>query len=88
MAKVSGLHYKHMRIVKDISSIVSEQSFLLINDARGIIYNHHMFIIQATGAYIRMGKVIEGGSKLIRLVCKFALDTRLSLFGLIVSDSK
>ncbi len=77
-----------MTIVNDDSSIVSEQSFLLINNARGIIYNHHMFIIQATGAYIRMGKGTEGGTRLIRLVCKFALDTRPSLFGLIVRDSK
>jgi len=45
----SGLYYKHMTIVNDDSSIVSEQTFDLIDDARGVIYDCHMFIIQATG---------------------------------------
>jgi hypothetical protein len=38
-----------MAIVNDNSSVVSEQSFWLIDDARGVIYDHRMFIIQATG---------------------------------------
>jgi hypothetical protein len=38
-----------MTIVNDESSVVSEQSFQLIDDARGVIYDRHMFIIQATG---------------------------------------
>ncbi len=38
-----------MTIVNDDSSIFSEQSFQLIDDARGVIYNRRMFIIQATG---------------------------------------
>ncbi len=38
-----------MMIVNDDSSGVSEQSFLLIDDTRGVIYDRHMFIIQATG---------------------------------------
>jgi hypothetical protein len=46
---ISGLYYKHMTIVNDDSSVVSEQSFQLIDDARGVIYDRHMFIIQATG---------------------------------------
>jgi hypothetical protein len=46
----NGLYYKHMTIVNDDSSIISEQSFQLIDDPRGIIYDCHMFIIQATGA--------------------------------------
>ncbi len=43
---ISGLYYKHMTIVNDDSSAVSEQSFKLIDDARGVIYDHCMFIIQ------------------------------------------
>ncbi len=43
-----GLYYKHMTIQNDDSSIVSEQSFKLIDDARGVIYDRSMFIIQAT----------------------------------------
>ncbi len=44
-----GLYYKHMTIVNDDSSIVSEQSFQLIDDARGIIYDRRMFIRQSPG---------------------------------------
>ncbi len=44
----SGLYYKHMKIVNDDSSIFSKQSFQLIDDARGVIYDRRMFIIQAT----------------------------------------
>jgi hypothetical protein len=35
-------------IANDDSSVVSEQSFQLIDDARGVIYDRRMFIIQAT----------------------------------------
>ncbi len=44
----SGLYNKHMTIVKDDSSIIIKLSFKLIDAARGIIYDHHMFIVQAT----------------------------------------
>jgi hypothetical protein len=39
-----------MTIVNDDSRIISEQSFELIDDARGLIYDRRMFIIQSTGA--------------------------------------
>jgi hypothetical protein len=35
-----------MPIVNDDSSVISEQSLQLIENARGIIYDCHMFIIQ------------------------------------------
>ncbi len=41
-----------MMIVNDDSSVISEQSFKLIDDARGVIYDCPIFIIQATGAAI------------------------------------
>jgi hypothetical protein len=41
-----------MTIVNDDYSVVSEQSFLLIDDARGVIYDRRMFIIQATGLFL------------------------------------
>jgi hypothetical protein len=44
----SGLYYKHMTIVIDDSSIVIKWSFKLIDTARGVIYDRHMFIVQAT----------------------------------------
>ncbi len=44
----SGLYYKLILIVNDNSSIVSKWQASLIDDARVIIYNHKVFIIQAT----------------------------------------
>ncbi len=43
-----SLHYKHMTIVNDDPSIVIKWSSKLIDVARGVIYDHHMFIVQAT----------------------------------------
>ncbi len=38
-----------MMIVNDDSSVVIKWSFKLIDATRGVIYDHHMFIVQATG---------------------------------------
>jgi hypothetical protein len=43
-----GLYYKQVTIVNDDSIIVSEWSFKLIDGPRVVLYDHHMFIIQAT----------------------------------------
>ncbi len=43
-----GLYFKHMTIVNDDSSVVSEQSLWLIDNLRVIIYDRRKFIIQAT----------------------------------------
>ena len=39
-----------MTIVNYTSSIVNKLEALLTDDARVIIYDHHVFIVQATGA--------------------------------------
>jgi hypothetical protein len=44
----SGLYYKHMTIVNDDSRVIIKWSSELIDTARGVIYDHHMFIVQAT----------------------------------------
>jgi hypothetical protein len=44
-----GLHYKQMMIVNDDSSIVIKWNSKLIDAARGVIYDCHMFIVQASG---------------------------------------
>ncbi len=49
---IGGLHYKHVTIINDASSIISEWSFKLIDDLRVVIYNCHRFIIQATDLLI------------------------------------
>jgi hypothetical protein len=46
---ISGLYYKHITIVNYDSSIVNRFGASLTENARGVIYNHHMFIVQATG---------------------------------------
>ncbi len=42
-----GLYYKHMTIVNEDSGVVIKWSFKLIDAARGVTYDHHMFIVQA-----------------------------------------
>jgi hypothetical protein len=44
---VCDLYYKHLMIVHDDSSVISKRSSKLIDDARVIIYDLNMFIIQA-----------------------------------------
>ncbi len=44
-----GLYYKHVMIVNDDSSVVNKLEALLTGDARGVIHDCRMFIIQATG---------------------------------------
>jgi hypothetical protein len=46
---ISGLYYKQVTIVNDNSSTVSKLSSKLIDDARVVIYDCNMFIIQVTG---------------------------------------
>ncbi len=45
----SGLYYKHTTIVNYTSSIINKLEALLIDNTTVIIYNHHVFIVQATG---------------------------------------
>ena len=44
-----GLYYKHVTILNDASSGVNKLKAWLNDAARGIIYDRHVFIIQATG---------------------------------------
>ncbi len=46
----SGLYYKPITIINDYSSIMNKLGTSLIDDDRVIVYNCHMFIVQATGA--------------------------------------
>ena len=45
----SGQYYKHVTIVNDASSGVNKLQASLNDAARGVIYEHHIFIVQATG---------------------------------------
>ncbi len=44
----SGLYYKPMTIINDDSRVVNKLEASLTDDARVVIYDHHMFIVQAT----------------------------------------
>jgi hypothetical protein len=44
-----GRYYKDTAIVKYASSIVNKLEALLTDDARVVIYDRHVFIVQATG---------------------------------------
>ena len=43
-----GLYYKHSTIVNYTSSIVNKLEALLTDNARVVIYDRHVFIVQAT----------------------------------------
>jgi hypothetical protein len=43
------MYYKPMTIVNDDSRVINKLEASLTDDARVIIYNHQMFIVQATG---------------------------------------
>ncbi len=43
-----GLYYKPMMIINDDSSVVNELEASLTDDDRVVIYDRHMFIVQAT----------------------------------------
>ncbi len=45
----SGLYYKPITIVIDDSSIVNKLETSVIDNARVVIYDRHVFIIQSTG---------------------------------------
>ncbi len=46
----SGLYYKPMTIINDDSRVINKLEASLTDDARVIIYDHHMFIVQGTGS--------------------------------------
>jgi hypothetical protein len=42
----SGLYYKPITIINDDSRVITKLEILLTDDARVLIYNCHMFILQ------------------------------------------
>jgi hypothetical protein len=45
----SGLYYKPITIINDNSRVTNRLETSLNDDARVVIYDRHMFIVQATG---------------------------------------
>jgi hypothetical protein len=48
----SGLYYKPITIVNGDSRVVNKLETSLNDDARAIIYDRHVFIVQATGSSV------------------------------------
>jgi hypothetical protein len=46
--RTCGLYYKPMTIVNDNSRVINNLETSLTHHARVIIYDHHVFILQAT----------------------------------------
>ncbi len=68
-----GLYHKPMTIVNDDSRGINKLEASLTDSARVIIYDHHMFIVQATSG---LGILLTN----IRLQKKLARDKHSSLF--------
>jgi hypothetical protein len=49
---ISGLYYKPIKIKNDDSWVVNKLETSLNDDARVVNYDHHMFIVHATGAQV------------------------------------
>ncbi len=47
--KACGLYYKPTMIINDDSRVVNKLEASLTDDTRVVIYDCHMFIVQATG---------------------------------------
>ncbi len=68
---ICGLYYTHITIINDDSSIVNKFEASLTGDARVIIYDRHMFIVQATGhtghrqAFTALPKVWKQGGRCV-----------------------
>jgi hypothetical protein len=49
LGSTCGLYYKPMMIVNDDSRVINKLETSLADNARVVTYDHHMFIVQATG---------------------------------------
>jgi hypothetical protein len=50
------LYYKPMMIVDDDFRVVNNLEASLTDDARVVVYNRHMFIVQATGVLVAVSQ--------------------------------
>jgi len=55
---ISGLYYKPMTIINDDSRVVNKLEASLTDNARVVIYDRHMFIVQATEVIIKRSRVL------------------------------
>jgi hypothetical protein len=53
-----SLYYKPMMIVNDNSRVINKLEASLTDDTRVVIYDCHMFIVQATGVMFTTGSFL------------------------------
>ncbi len=59
VSDTSGLNYKHVTIINYASSGVNKLKASLNDDVIVVIYNHHMFIVQATAGSMALSYVLQ-----------------------------
>ncbi len=59
LTKPFGLYYKQVTIVNEDSSIINKFEASLTHETRVIIYDHHMFTVQATGHLLAIKKFYQ-----------------------------
>jgi hypothetical protein len=70
-SRYCDLYYKPMTIVNDDSRVINKLEASLTDDTKVIIYDHHMFIVQATDLRVNESKThLEEKKKKIKL-CNF-----------------
>ncbi len=77
----SRLYYKPTMIINDDSGVVNKLEASLTDDARVIIYDHHMFIVQATAYYAEQYKDYHSRPKKTPNVVKATNSEKLSYRG-------
>ena len=59
VSDTSGLYYKHVTIINYASRGVNKLKASLNDDAIVVIYDHHMFIVQATVGSVVLSYVLQ-----------------------------
>ncbi len=70
----SALYFKHVMIVNDDSSVISNWSFKPIDDTKFIIYNHNMFIIQTRSLYYKNIMIVNDTSGVVRMTPQLGMS--------------
>ncbi len=69
-----------MIVVNDDSSIINKWSFKLIDDARVVIYDRNMFIIQATAIALKFSNQIKWRHSKLFKHCTTCKETSINAF--------
>ncbi len=74
-SEINGLYYKPMTIINEDSRVIHKLEASLIDDARDVIYDCHMFIIQSTDFPLRPGNTKVGSITVSLTSCLTGLES-------------